>query len=217
MPQSEPRVLVERLGRDTQNGALAVFYLEDDPRFNLVRPRPEPAPLPSGDVASWSRKQRIMAMFAAVPAAAAAAFGPAIGEQLRAFFSLRNLEVVAAIFVVVIVAQAVPVADGAVDIALFSLALAQFGWSGVLTLRDLFAAVVMAANAKNQATIDAAAKRAAEGLVSLGVTALLAAVMERFSEGTLPQKGEEVVAPGRVRNHEKIDKNIQNGGSKVEN
>ena len=97
------------------------------------------------------------------------------------FFSLRNLEIVATIFVLVVAVQAVPVADGAVDIALFSLALAQFGWSGVLTLRDLIAAVVMAARAKNRATIDAAAEKAAQALVSLGVTALLAAVVKRFS------------------------------------
>ena len=191
MPQGEAQGVVERLDRDTQSGALAVFYLEDDPRFTLIRERSGPAVLPRGDdVAGWSVKQRLLAMLDAVPGAALKAFGPTVAAELRAFFSLRNLEIVATIFVLVVAVQAVPVADGAVDIALFSLALAQFGWSGVLTLRDLIAAVVMAARAKNRATIDAAAEKAAQALVSLGVTALLAAVVKRFSEGTLPQKDE---------------------------
>ena len=201
MPQGAAQAVVERLERDTQNGALAVFYLEDDPRFTLIRERSGPAVLPRGDdVAGWSVKQRILAMLEAVPGAAAKAFKPTVAAELRAFFSLRNLEIVATIFVLVVAVQAVPLADGVVDIALFSLALAQFGWSGVLTLRDLIAAVVMAARAKDRATIDAAAAKAAEALVALGVTALLAAVVKRFSEGSLAPKDEDVVSPVRGAN-----------------
>ncbi len=87
MPQGEAQGVVERLDRDTQSGALAVFYLEDDPRFTLIRERSGPAVLPRGDdVAGWSVKERLLAMLDAVPGAALKAFGPTVAAELRAFF-----------------------------------------------------------------------------------------------------------------------------------
>lgn len=70
-------------------------------------------------------------MFAAVPPAALKTFGPQVEAQLREFFTLKNLEITAAIFTAEAAVQAVPGADAdadaVVDIALFSLVLVQFG------------------------------------------------------------------------------------------
>lgn len=66
----------------------------------------------------------------------------------------------------------------------------------MLTLRDLITAIMIAARANTQAEIDKAseidkaAEITAQALVSLGITALLFALLKRFSEGTLTPNDE---------------------------
>lgn len=180
---NDPQIIAW-LQRQVNDGRLAAFWLPDETGQGQISLSPAdtaPVHVPPAvhDVAQWSIRHKIIAMFQAVPKY----LDNAAKAQFEAFLTPQNLALLAGIFVAVAAVQAVPGADAAVDLILTGLAWAMYGWAGPVAVRDLIEAVIKAARAQNQSVIDQAAQLAAEALVVLGVTLFLERLADRGKEG----------------------------------
>ena len=163
--------IVAWLREQVASGQLAALWIETEGYVPQVSAAPVKAA--SAFSPSWSTGQKIVAMFKAVPP-----FLPGAAKaQFEAFISPENLAIMAGFLAFVVAAQAIPGADAVVDAALVAVAWASTGWAGVVAAAHLTEAVIAAGNAKNESDITAAARLAAEALITLGVTAFLAKLL----------------------------------------
>jgi len=197
--------LLKLLRRDVRAGFLATFYLPDEAfaGFTLTGDYGQAVPAPSGPVSGWSLKQKLVAMFEAVPDYLA---GAAKAEFL-AFISPVNLAIMAGILVTIAGVQAIPGADAFVDGLIIALAWAQFGWAGLLAARDFVQAVAQAGQAKSDDDIKLAAKLAAAALVSLGLVAFLKKLTGKVRQSGGLKNGEEKAKPPPQEKTKASDRN----------
>jgi hypothetical protein len=178
-PMEQPRALVDRLERDIERGSLTVFRFQRDPHMGIIRQDPgEIIPPSSGSVTTWSARQKVVAMFRAIPDY----LEGAAKAEFEAFLTPENLIIMGVFLGGIGALQAVPGADAAVDGMIAGLAWWQFGWAGVIAGKDFVEAVIKANRATTHAEIMLAAKLAAAALVSLGITVLLKKITENVHE-----------------------------------
>jgi len=141
------QVLLKLLARDVREGFLAAFYLPDEAfvGFTLAGDDGQAVPDPSGPVSGWSVKQKLVAMFQAIPDYLL----PAAKAEFLAFISPVNLAIMVGILFAIAGLQSIPGADALVDGLIIALAWAQFGWAGLLAARDFVVAVTQAGQAKS--------------------------------------------------------------------
>jgi hypothetical protein len=196
--------MIAWLQAQVKDSWFAAFWLQDEYELGqaLVSPAaaaPVPAPAPAQTVAKWSIREKIIAMFLAVPSHLAGA----ARAQFEAFLTPKNLALLAGFFVLVAAVQAAPVADAVVDAILTGLAWAMYGWAGLVAVRDLIEAIIKAGRAQSQADIDQAADLAASALVVLGVTLFLKKLADRVkvenSTGPKPAEDPEPLPPKSPR------------------
>jgi len=186
--------MIAWLQAQVKDSWFAAFWLQHEYELGqaLVSPAavaPVPAPAPAQTVAQWSLREKIVAMFKAVPSH----LGAAARAQFEAFITPQNLALLAGFFVAIAAVQAIPGADAAVDALLTGLAWAMYGWAGLVATRDLIEAVIKAGRAQSQADIDQAAVLAASALIILGVTLFLKKLTDRVkvNNGTGPKPAED--------------------------
>jgi len=173
------RALVDRIKYDIKHGSLVVFRFERDPHWGMIRKSSlEPVSDPNGPVATWSGKQKVVALFRDIPDCLTGA----AKAEFEAFLTPTNLAVMAAFLGGIAIVQAIPGADAVVDTMIAGLAWWQFGWAGVIAAKNFVEAVVEAGRATNRQEIMLAAKLAAAALVSLGLTLLLRKIVERVHD-----------------------------------
>ncbi len=178
-PMEQPRALVDRLKQDIERGSLTVFRFQIDPHMGVIRQEPgQPVPQPNGAVSTWSARQKVGAMFRAIPDY----LEGAAKAEFEAFLTPENLVIMAVFLGGIGALQAVPGADAAVDGMIAGLAWWQFGWAGVIAGKDFIEAVIKANRATTRDEIMLAAKLAAAALVSLGITVLLKKITENVHE-----------------------------------
>nr|WP_295745596.1 hypothetical protein [uncultured Acidocella sp.] len=193
--------MLDWLRSEVQSTALAAFWLQDEwmlagavtaPAASLS---PPPATLP---VAHWTVKHKIEAMFAAIPGH----LGPAAREQFNALLTPQNLAIMVGFLAAGLAIQAIPVADAVADAIIAGLAYAMYGWAGLVAGYEFTKAVIQAGRAQSQPDIDHAAQKAADALITLGVTLFLARLLEKIKadsgkEPTKPTKTEPLKRPAR--------------------
>ncbi len=178
--------LIDRLKRDIEQGSLVVFRFQSSPHWAIMRQTPgEPVPAASGPVSTWDGRQKVIAMFKAIPSF----LQGAAKAEFEAFLTPENLAIMAAFLGGIAVMQAVPGADAAVDALIAGIAWWQFGWAGVVAGKDFVDAVIKAGRATSNDEIMLAAKLAAAALVSLGLTLLLKKITKNVHE--VPWKEDE--------------------------
>ncbi len=183
--------LIDRLKRDIEQGSLVVFRFQSSPHWAIMRQTPgEPVPAASGPVSTWDGRQKVIAMFKAIPSF----LQGAAKAEFEAFLTPENLAIMAAFLGGIAVMQAVPGADAAVDALIAGIAWWQFGWAGVVAGKDFVDAVIKAGRATSNDEIMLAAKLAAAALVSLGLTLLLKKITENVHE-VRPAKDEPPEVP----------------------
>ena len=176
---NDPQIIAW-LRMQVNDGRLAAFWLPDETEQSQISLSPAdiaPLHVPPAvrDVAQWSIRHKIIAMFQAVPAH----LGAAARAQFEAFITPQNLALLTGIFVAVAAAQVVPGADAVVDLVLTGLAWAMYGWAGLVAIRELIEAVIQTARAQSLADIDQASQLAADALMMLGVTLFLKRLADR--------------------------------------
>jgi hypothetical protein len=193
--------MLDWLRSEVQSTALAAFWLQDEwmlggavtaPAASLS---PPPASLP---VAQWTVKHKIEAMFEAIPGH----LGPAAREQFNAFLTPQNLAIMVGFLAAGLAIQAIPVADAVADAIIAALAYAMYGWAGLVAGYEFTKAVIQAGRAQSRPDIDHAAQKAADALITLGVTLFLAKLVEKIKvdsgkEPTKPAKTEPLKKPAR--------------------
>lgn len=193
--------LIDRLKRDVENRSVAVFCFRRSPHQGIIRRDPgRPIPPAAGAVSGWSGRQKIVAMFKAIPDCLV---GAAKGE-FEAFLTPENLTIMAVFLGGIGALQAVPGADAAVDMMIASLAWWQFGWAGVIAGKDFIEAVIKADRATTRDEILLAAKLAAAALVSLGITVLLKKITENVHEVRLAKDEPQEEPPSNPVQKDKI-------------
>ncbi|WP_231639282.1 DUF4258 domain-containing protein [Sphingomonas profundi] len=139
-----------------------------------VAPRP-PGAGARGPVSGWSRAERIEEALRR----SAAHVGPELRALLDQLLSARTVALMVAFCVAIVLAQLGGVSAAAIDAALLAIAYACAGFAGIQAVYEFIAAAVAAAEARDEAALDAAAKRFAHAFVKLG-EAFLAWLLARL-------------------------------------
>jgi hypothetical protein len=118
-PMEQPPALIDRLKRDIEQGSLVVFRFQNSPHWAIMRQTPgEPVPAASGPVSTWDGRQKIVAMFKAIPSF----LQGAAKAEFEAVLTPKNLTIMAVFLGGIGALQAVPGADAAVDAMIAGLA-----------------------------------------------------------------------------------------------
>ena len=184
--------MIAWLQAQVKDGRFAAFWFQREAQPILMNPAavaPVPAPAAAQNIAQWSLRQKIIAMFMAVPSHLAGS----AKAQFEAFLTPQNLALLTGFFALIAAVQAAPVADAVVDAMLTGLAWAMYGWAGLVAVRDLIEAIIKAGRAQSQADINQAAEMAASALAILGVTLFLKRLTDRVkvNSGAGPKQVEE--------------------------